>query len=378
MKNNVKKGVKNASNKPQRYAARPTAKAAKKPVKNRVKSAPKNPEEQHELHPEMNIQWFPGHMTRARRKIVEDIKLVDAVCEVVDARIPRSSANPDIGELTAPKPRLVILNRTDLADPAATKKWAAEYRRLGFGVLETDCKAGRGIDKFAAAARELCAEMIEKREGKGQSGKSLRLMVVGIPNVGKSSFINRVAGRRAATTSDRPGVTRGRQWISCRVSDPSGASKDTKSKLAPDADTARLRATAELRAARPATAGGSGATIELLDTPGILWPRFDDAQTGENLAITGAVKDDVLDIELLGSRLLLRLWTLYPERVIERYKLQPGDEPDEMEPLAIIAKRRGYLISGGEPDTRRAAIVLLDEFRGGKLGRLTLELPGED
>ncbi|MDR0905690.1 MAG: ribosome biogenesis GTPase YlqF [Oscillospiraceae bacterium] len=281
----------------------------------------------------MNIQWFPGHMTKARRKIVEDIKLVDAVCEVVDARIPRSSANPDIGELTAPKPRLVILNRTDLADSAATKKWAGEFRRLGFGVLETDCKSGRGIDKFPAAARELCTELLARRADKGQSGKSLRLMVVGIPNVGKSSFINRVAGRKAANTSDRPGVTRGRQWINCD--------------------------------------GG----IELLDTPGILWPKFDDAQTGENLAITGAVKDDILDIELLGSRLLLRLWDAYPERVIERYKLKPDDAPDADFPLEIIAKRRGYLISGGEFDTRRAAIMLLDEYRGGKLGRLTLEFP---
>ena len=296
---------------------------------------------------EMNIQWFPGHMTKARRKIVEDIKLVDAVCEIVDARIPRSSANPDMAELTAPKPRLVILNRTDLADSDATKKWAAEYRRLGFGVLETDCKSGKGIDRFPAAVNELCAELLARRAERGQFGRLLRLMIVGIPNVGKSSFINRIAGRKAANTSDRPGVTRGRQWVTCQTG-------------------ALTREMAE---------SGRSATIELLDTPGILWPKFDDPTTGENLAITGAVKDDILDIELLGTRLMQRLWELYPERLVERYKLAPDDVPDELEPLRLIARRRGFLVSGGEPDTRRAAIVLLDEFRGGKLGKLTLELP---
>ena len=306
----------------------------KKPNK-RPKKPLQNPEIPVEVSQEaMNIQWFPGHMTKARRKMAEDIKLVDAVCEIVDARIPRSSANPDMAELTAPKPRLVILNRTDLADEAMTRKWAAEYRRLGFGVLETDCKSGRGVDKFPAAARELCAGLLEKRAAKGQSGKALRLMVVGIPNVGKSTFINRVAGRRAALASDRPGVTRGRQWINI------------------------------------AEAG-----IELLDTPGILWPKFEDPRTGENLAITGAVKDDILDIELLGTRLLQRLWETYPQRLVERYKLKEDDVPDELEPLELIARRRGFLVSGGMADTRRAAIMLLDEYRSGKLGRITLESP---
>ncbi|MDR0838565.1 MAG: ribosome biogenesis GTPase YlqF [Oscillospiraceae bacterium] len=281
----------------------------------------------------MNIQWFPGHMTKARRKMAEDIKLVDAVCEVLDARIPRSSSNPDMAELTAGKPRLVILNRADLADPGATRRWGGALISRGFGVLETDCKSGRGVDKFPEAARALCSDLLARRAERGQTGKTLRVMVVGIPNVGKSSFINRVARRRAAETSDRPGVTRGKQWINC----------------------------------------GNG--IELLDTPGILWPKFDDAATGENLAITGAVKDEILDIELLGTRLMLRLWAEYRGRVAERYKLRDGDEPDPENPLEIIARRRGYVVSGGEADTRRAAIMLLDEFRGGKLGRVTLELP---
>jgi ribosome biogenesis GTPase A len=265
--------------------------------------------------------------------MAEDIKLVDAVCEVLDARIPRSSANPDMDELTMSKPRLVILNRADLADAGATKRWASEFRRRGFEAIETDCRSGRGTEKLPAAAAKLLSETLARRLARGQTGGALRLMVVGIPNVGKSSFINRAAGRRAARTADRPGVTRGRQWISC------------------------------------------GGGIELLDTPGVLWPKLDGEETGENLAITGAVGDAAFDAELLGARLLLRLWEAYPERVTERYKLKDGDSPDENAPLEIIARRRGYLISGGEPDTARAAAALLDDFRAGKLGRATLELP---
>ena len=282
---------------------------------------------------EMNIHWFPGHMTKARRKMAEDIKLVDAVCELLDARIPRSSANPDMDELTNSKPRLVILNRADLADKEATRRWSEHFRASGRGVIATDCKQGRGVERFQPAIRELLTELLEARSERGQIGKPIRLMVAGIPNVGKSTFINKIAGRKVAAVSDRPGVTRGKQWINC----------------------------------------GNG--IELLDTPGILWPKFEDKRTGENLAITGAVKDNVIDIELLGTRLLLMLWENYREQVAERYKLKPDDEPDEDFPLEIIARRRGFLMSGGVPDTRRAAIILLDEFRGGKLGRITLENP---
>ena len=282
---------------------------------------------------EMTIHWFPGHMTKARRNIAEDIKLVDAVVELLDARIPRSSANPDMDELTNSKPRLVILNRADLADQSATKRWSEYFRAQGRGVITTDCRQGKGVDRFQPAIRELLAELLAGRAERGQVGKPIRLMVAGIPNVGKSTFINRIAGRRATTVSDRPGVTRGKQWINC----------------------------------------GNG--IELLDTPGILWPKFEDKRTGENLAITGAVKDDVIDIELLGTRLLLMLWENYRDGLTERYKLKPDDEPDEEFPLELIAKRRGFLMSGAVPDTRRAAIMLLDEFRGGKLGRITLEFP---
>ena len=282
---------------------------------------------------EMSINWFPGHMTKARRNMAEDIKLVDAVCELLDARIPRSSANPDMDELTNSKPRLVILNRADLADQTATKRWSDYFKANGRGVITTDCRQGKGVERFQPAIRELLSELLEARAERGQIGKPIRLMVAGIPNVGKSTFINRIAGRKATTVSDRPGVTRGKQWINC----------------------------------------GNG--IELLDTPGILWPKFEDKRTGENLAITGAVKDDVIDIELLGTRLLLTLWDGYKDRLAERYKLKPDDEPDEEFPLELIARRRGFLMSGGVPDTRRAAITLLDEFRGGKLGRITLERP---
>ena len=281
----------------------------------------------------MNIHWFPGHMTKARRQMVQDIKLVDAVCEILDARIPRSSANPDMDELTASKPRLVILNRADLADVSLTIKWADALRAEGRAVVAADCRTGKGLEKFPDAVRALLSEVMEKRIAKGQIGGTARLMVACIPNVGKSTFINRVAGRRAANASDKPGVTRGRQWINC----------------------------------------GNG--IELLDTPGILWPKFDDMRTGENLAITGAVRDDILDVELLATRLMNRLWSGYRERVIERYKLKPDDEPDPLEPLELLAWRRGFLMQGGAHDTRRAAIMLLDEFRVGKLGRVTLEEP---
>ena len=285
---------------------------------------------------EMNIHWFPGHMTKARRMIEDQVRLVDAVCEIVDARIPESSRNPDIdGIVGADKPRLLILNRIDQADPAFTKEWAAYYKSLGYAVLETDSQSGRGVSAFQTALKTLLRDRLEQLRAKGQVGRPLRAMIVGIPNVGKSSFINRVAKRRAANASDRPGVTRGKQWISV------------------------------------------GEGLELLDTPGILWPRFDNQTVGENLAFTGAVRDEIIDRETLAANLLLRLRGEYPKRIAARYKFEPNPDADGYALLETAARKRGFLISGGDADLERMAAVLLDEFRGGKLGRITLERPGK-
>ena len=279
----------------------------------------------------MTVQWFPGHMARARRMVSENVKLVDAVCEVVDARVPRSSRNPEVEELTAGKPRLIILNRVDQADPAMTKRWSRAFRESGAEVLETDCRSGKGVGAFSGAIRKLLQEKLATNAARGQVGKPLRVMVLGIPNVGKSSFINRVAGRRAAEASDRPGVTRGKQWIS---------------------------------------AGGG---VELLDTPGLLWPRFEDKAVGENLAFTGAVRDEILDAETLGARLCERLRDLYPQALTGRYGIEATPNRPGYELLEQCARRRGFLVSGGEPDLERMAKVMLDELRGGKLGRVTLD-----
>jgi len=284
------------------------------------------------MYEHMSIQWFPGHMTKARRMIAENIKLVDAVCEIIDARIPFSSRNPDLDEMTGGKPRLIILNRSDQADPDETRKWAARFRAGGAAVLETDSKSGKGVGGLPAAIQTLLAARIEYYASKGQSGRRLRIMVAGIPNVGKSSFINRAAGRKAAAASDKPGVTRGKQWINI-----------------------------------------DGA-LELLDTPGVLWPRFENQTVALNLAFTGAIKDDILDTETLGANLMLHLKEFYPERLAQRYKLDIPGEISGFDLLEQAAKKRGYLVSGGESDLNRMAAVLLDEFRGGKLGRVTLEV----
>ena len=281
----------------------------------------------------LNIQWFPGHMTKAQRMIEENVRLVDAVCEILDARIPRSSRNPDIDRLAAGKPRLVILNRCDLADPAVTKKWAAYFRAQGLAVLETDARSGRGVNAFPAAVRELLRDKLAEYERKGQSGRGLRIMVLGIPNVGKSTFINKVAGRKAAAAGDKPGVTRGRQWISIDRS------------------------------------------LDLLDTPGILWPKFDSQEVGEMLAVTNAIKSDVLDRETLAANFMLRLCELYPDAVKERYGVVRTGEENGFELLEQAAKRRGFLVSKGEYDIERMANTLLDEYHCGKLGRLSLERP---
>ena len=283
----------------------------------------------------MNIQWFPGHMTKAQRMIEENLKMVDAVCEILDARIPRASRNPDIDRLAAGKPRLVILNRTDLADPAVTARWRRHFESRGLAILETDAKSGRGVKEFAPAVRRLLAEKLREYEAKGQVGRALRVMILGIPNVGKSTFINKVAGRKAAIAGDRPGVTRGKQWISI----------------------------------------DSG--LELLDTPGILWPKFDSQEVGELLALTNAIKADVLDRETLGANFMLRLRALYPDALRERYKFEPDPDANGWELLEQAAKKRGFLVSRGEYDLERMANTLLGEYHDGKLGRLSLEIPDD-
>ncbi|MGI5978316.1 MAG: ribosome biogenesis GTPase YlqF [Oscillospiraceae bacterium] len=283
----------------------------------------------------LNIQWFPGHMTKAERMIEENMKLVDAVCEIIDARIPYSSRNPDIDRLSGAKPRLVILNRVDQADPAVTALWRKYYRAQGLAVLETDCKSGKGVNSFPQAVRALLKDQIAAYAAKGQGTRPLRVMVLGIPNVGKSTFINKAAKRKAAKTSDKPGVTRGKQWITLENG------------------------------------------LELLDTPGILWPRFDDPQVGENLAVTGAVRDEILDRETLCANFLVKLRALYPQRIEERYKFKPEPEMTGFEMLEAAAKKRGFLAGRGEYDLERMSAVLLDEFRGTKLGRISLEKPEE-
>lgn len=281
----------------------------------------------------LNIQWFPGHMTKARRMIEENIKQVDAVCEVLDARIPGSSRIPDIEKLTAGKPRIIILNRVDQANPEATKCWSAWYRARGCAVIETESKNGKGINAFSGAVRALLKDKLASWAERGQSGRAVKVMVLGIPNVGKSSFINRVSKRKAAEASDRPGVTRGKQWVTVDRS------------------------------------------LLLLDTPGILWPKFEEQKVGENLAFCGSIKDDVLDTMMLAAKLLLRLRDLNPAGIQERMKFEPKAEYTGLEMLELASRKRGFLISGGECDIERGAAVVLDEFRDTKLGRVTLELP---
>ena len=274
-------------------------------------------------------------MAKTRRQMLENLKNIDLVCELVDARIPQVSRNPDMDEIAGDKPRMMILNRVDLADPEATRRWASFYRAQGYAVLETDSQHGTGTGRFAAAARERLADKISAWNEKGQTGRAVRVMVVGIPNVGKSTFINRVLGRKSAKAADKPGVTRGAQWF--RV--PGG--------------------------------------IDLLDTPGILWPKFDDERVGILLAVTGAVKDDILDLETLACRLFELLAVRAPQAIVDRYKLTIPEQSDFLgyDLLQQAGRKRGFLISGGEIDTERMARILLDEFRGGVLGRITLETP---
>ncbi|MBQ2323997.1 MAG: ribosome biogenesis GTPase YlqF, partial [Oscillospiraceae bacterium] len=281
------------------------------------------------------LSWFPGHMTKTRRMITAEIANMDAVCEIIDARIPMSSRNPDLDELTAGKPRIVVLNRVDQADSAQTKRWAAYFRSLGYAVIEVDAKSGAGVKQFAPAVRSLLKDKIAAYESKGQVGRVLRVMILGIPNVGKSTFINKVSGRKSAKAEDRPGVTRGKQWVPVDK------------------------------------------TLELLDTPGILWPKFEDPEVGVRLAFTGAIRDDVIDTEELAGRLMSYLGAQYPAALLERYKITVEEGEDGFALLEKAGRKRGFLISGGEVDTERMSRILLDEFRGGKLGRFTLELPPE-
>lgn len=281
------------------------------------------------------IQWFPGHMAKTRRLMKEKLKDVDVVIELLDARIPQSSRNPEIEKLTEGKPLVTLLNKSMLADPAATDRWIAHYREKGQLCLAVDCVSGKGMEQLMPAIRKLLAEKIARYEQKGMSGRRLRAMVVGIPNVGKSSLINRLCGGKKAKVENRPGVTLAPQWVSTSLG------------------------------------------LDLMDMPGVLWPRFDDRKTGENLAITGAIKDDVVQIETLAIALCARLRTMYPEMLAARYKLVWNEELSSLSDYDLflyIGKKRGFLISGGEVDTERCANMLLDEFRAAKIGRITLDL----
>ena len=281
----------------------------------------------------MNIQWYPGHMTKTRRQIQADLKQVDLVAEIIDARIPISSRNPDIDELVGEKPRLIVLNRADQADPAMNKAWSDWFRKKGWSVLETNARDGKGVGQFSAAIKTALKEKLEQWKAKGLVGRPVRAMVVGVPNVGKSTFINQVAKKKSAKAGNKPGVTRGKQWVSV------------------------------------------DAGLELLDTPGILWPKFEDETTGIHLAFTGAVKDEIMDLETLACHLIEILAKRYPQALLERFKVEVDPEQPGWELLEQCGRKRGFLISGGEVDTERMARILLDEFRAGKLGRFTMELP---
>lgn len=281
------------------------------------------------------IQWFPGHMTKTKRQIQSSLKLVDAVAEIIDARIPVSSRNPDLAKLVQNKPRVILLNKCDMANQTATKMWIDYFKKQNLVAIPVDCKSGRGLDKFAPAVNTAMSHKIARLKEKGMVNPTIRIMIVGIPNVGKSSFINKMVKKNRAKVEDRPGVTRGNQWYTIAKN------------------------------------------LEMLDTPGVLWPKFDDKTVGEHLAFTGAVKDQILDIELLAVRLLDFIKELKPADFITRFKLENEDieNIDSYELLKMIGKKRGMLVSGGEIDTERAAIMLLDEFRSAKLGRITVEMP---
>ncbi len=279
------------------------------------------------------VQWFPGHMAKTRRLIKESLKSVDAVTEILDARIPLASRNPEIGEITAGKPRIILLNKCDVADEKVTAQWINYFKNNGCEAMAVDCRSGKGLNKYNDLIRKVLADKIQANNDRGMPGKALRVMVVGIPNTGKSSFINKMAGRVRAKVADQPGVTRNNQWFNI----------------------------------------GNG--IELLDTPGVLWPKFDDPVVGDKLAFIGSVKDAVMDIETMAVRLIDVLRDGYPQMLADRYKISDFEDMQGWEILEMIGRKRGMLISGGEVNTERASVMLLDEYRGGKLGRLSLEFP---
>lgn len=279
------------------------------------------------------VQWFPGHMAKTRRLIKESLPLIDGVTEIIDARIPYSSSNPELEELINNKPRIVLLNKCDLADKNTTNQWVEYYKKKGVKAIPVDCRTGKGLNIYISSVREVLKDVIKKNEDRGMPGKALRIMVVGIPNTGKSSFINRMAGSAKAKVADKAGVTRHNQWFNI----------------------------------------GNG--IELLDTPGVLWPKFDDTKVGDRLAFIGSVKDEILDAETLAIRLLEVMKNDYPERLEERYKITDFNNKEPWEVLEMIGKKRGMMIKGGEIDYERASVMLLDEYRGGKLGAISLERP---
>ena len=284
--------------------------------------------------PSEMIQWFPGHMAKTRRMITENLKNVDIVIEILDARIPYSSKNPEIARLTEGKPTLILLNKASLADPAQCKRWQGVYTAGNTHCLITDCVTGEGLNKLAPKIKEILADKLRRYEEKGMHGRRVRAMVLGIPNVGKSSLINRICGNKKTKVEDRPGVTLDKQWVTTKIG------------------------------------------VDLLDMPGILWPKFEEKRVGENLALTGAIRDGILDVESLAVVLCKRLRILYPELLTARYKLgEPADIEglSDLELFEAIGRKRGFLISGGEINTERTAITLLDEFRGAKIGRITLD-----
>lgn len=292
----------------------------------------------------MEIQWYPGHMAKTKRMLEQNIRLVDAVVEVVDARIPQSSKNPYLNSLWKRRPRVIVLNKADLADPKATASWKNWYEKQGYGVVVLDALHGRGVKEISEKVSRVCREKLERQAQKGMN-RPLRMMITGIPNVGKSTLINQMVGRSgAAKTGDKPGVTKGKQWIKVEGSDRNGS-----------------------------------AGLELLDTPGILWPKFEDPQVGLKIAFIGSINDEILEVYTLACELLRYMKTYYPGALMERYRVT--EEELEQEPeglLECIGRRRGHLRSGGIVDTERTAKVLMDEYRGGKLGRLTLEWPSSE
>lgn len=281
----------------------------------------------------MNIQWYPGHMAKTRRLIQESLKMIDIVIELLDARIPNSSSNPDMDQICGSKPRIVLLNKCDLAEESITAEWIRYYRKKGIGAMEIDSISGKNLSKIYNIVRESVKDKFERKASRGIVGQPVRAMVAGIPNVGKSSFINKISSRYAAVTGDKPGVTRSKQWIK--------VNKD----------------------------------FELMDTPGILWPKFDDEDVALNLAFTRAIKDEILDTEELAFRFIQKMSIIKPSALIDRYKIELKDEPYET--LLEIGRRRGCILSGGKIDSLRASTIILDDLRTGRLGKISLERPEE-